>query len=114
MLRDERTLDEQAAAISIRQTLEADLGRTMLTAIGRADAEPARFVVPVGAQEVHVEVSLEPLNARVSASDPTILLLLDELAKAAEKVRSRRTQTVLRQDSESAERTLGDTDDCNR
>ena len=88
----ERALDEEAAALSMHQTLERDLGRTLLRAVREAAEQPAKFVVPLGTEEVHVEMSLEPLNAQISASDITVLPLLEELASVAEKVRSRHTR----------------------
>ena len=108
MLRHEQRLDEQAATISIRQTLEQDVGRTILRAMALVGEGPAKFVVPVGTQEVHVEVSLEPLNPDVGAGDPTVLSLRDELAKAAQKVRNRHRRGVLTQDGEGVDRSPGD------
>ena len=94
MLMHERSLDEQAAALTIRQTLEQDLGRTLLRAVRSAVGKPAKFVVPIGTEEVHVEMSLEPLNPQVDASDVTVLPLLDELARAAERVRNRHAREL--------------------
>ena len=108
VLRHEQRLDEQAATISIRQTLEQDVGRAILRAIALVGEGPAKFVVPVGTQEVHVEVSLEPLNPHVDAGDPTVLSLRDELAKAGEKVRNRHRRGALPQDSEGGDRNAKD------
>ena len=90
----ERTLDEQAAALSMRKTLEQDLGRTLLRAVRGAGDGPAKFVVPIGTQEVHVAMSLKPLSPQMSASDVTVLPLLEELARVAETVRSRHSRDV--------------------
>ena len=49
-------------------------------------------VVPVGSEEVHVEMSLKPLNPHVSPDDPIVLNLMDQVAKAADKVRNRGQQ----------------------
>ena len=93
-LMNERALDEQAAALSIRPALEQDLGRTLLKAVRGAGEKPAKFVVPIGTQEVHVEMSLEPLSPQISSSDVTVLPLLEELARATEKVRSQHARDV--------------------
>ena len=85
----ERAIDEQNAVVSMRQTLEQDLGRTILRAIQGAKDKAARFVVPVGTEEVHVEMSLKPLNSHVGPNDPIVLSLMDELSQAAETVRNR-------------------------
>ena len=89
MLKHERALDQQAAALSIQQTLEQDLGRTLLRAMGSAGEEATKFVVPIGTRELHVEMSLKPLSPQVSASDVTVIPLLNELARVAESVRRR-------------------------
>ncbi|MDE2838714.1 MAG: hypothetical protein OXL97_14600 [Chloroflexota bacterium] len=89
VLKQERMMDEQDAMASMRETLEQDLGRIILSAIGGAKDQAARFVVPVGTQEVHVEMSLQPLNPHVGANDPIVLSLLDQLSQAAETVRNR-------------------------
>ena len=86
-LEHERLMDEQNAIVSMRQTLEQDLGRIILRAVGNAKDKTARFVVPVGTEEVHVEMSLKPLNPHVGANDPVVLNLMDQLSKAAERVR---------------------------
>lgn len=90
VLERERVMDEQEAMISMRQTLEQDLGRIILRAVGNAKEKPARFVVPVGTEEVHVEMVLKPLNPHVEANDPIVLNLMDQLSKAADSVRNDR------------------------
>ena len=88
-------MDEQNAMVSMRQTLEQDLGRIILGAIQGAKDQAARFVVPVGTEEVHVEMSLQPLNPHVGPNDPIVLSLLEQLSQAAETVRNRyRTRHV--------------------
>ena len=89
VLKRERLMAEQNAMASMRQTLEQDLGRIILGAIQGAKDQAARFVVPVGTEEVHVEMSLQPLNPHVSPNDPIALSLLEQLAQAAETVRNR-------------------------
>ena len=89
VLKRERLMDEQDAMASMRQTLEQDLGRIILGAIQGAKDQPARFVVPVGTEEVHVEMSLQPLNPHVGPNDPIALSLMKQLAQAAETVRNR-------------------------
>ena len=89
VLKQQRVMDEQDAMASMRETLEQDLGRIVLRAIGSAKDQATRFVVPVGTQEVHVEMSLRPLNPHVGPDDPIILNLLDQLSQAAETVRNR-------------------------
>ena len=84
----ERVIDEQNAMDSMRQTLEQDLGRIILRAIQGAKDNAARFVVPVGTEEVHVEMRLQPLNPHVAPNDPVVLRLADQLSQAAEKVRN--------------------------
>ena len=81
-------MDQQNAAVSMRQTLEQDLGRIILEAVGSARDETARFIVPVGTEEVHVEMSLKPLNPLVSPDDPIVLNLMSQIARAADKVRN--------------------------
>ena len=85
----EQLMDHQNAIVSMRETLEQDLGRILLGAIRGAKDGTSRFVVPVGSEEVHVEMSLKPLNPHVSASDPSVLNLMAQVAKAADKVRNR-------------------------
>ena len=87
VLERERAMDEREAMVSMRQTLEEDLGRIILRAVGNAKDKTARFVVPVGTEEVHVEMSLKPLNPHVGANDPIVLNLMDQLSKAAARVR---------------------------
>ena len=68
MLRHERDLDEQAVATFIHQTLEEDLLRIILRAIRGAAEELAKFVLPIGTQEIHSKMSLEPLNLKRSTA----------------------------------------------
>ena len=89
VLERERLRDEQNAMVSMRQTLEQNLGKILLQAIRGAKDGKARFVVPVGSEEVHVEMSLNPLNPRVGHDDPMVLNLLGQLADAVDKVRNR-------------------------
>ncbi len=85
----EQLMDQQNAMVSMRETLEQDLGRIPLGAIRGAKDGTGRLVVPVGSEEVHVEMSLKPLDPRVSANDPVVLNLMAQVAKAADKVRTR-------------------------
>ena len=94
-----RLMDEQNAIVSMHQTLEQDLGRILLRAVRGAKDETARFVVPVGTEEVHVEMSLKPLNPYVSPNDPMVLNLMGRLAEAVDKVRNRRRRTSVGSDS---------------
>ena len=89
MLGREQLMDQQNAVVSMRETLEQDLGSILLRAIRGAKDGTGRFVVPVGAEEVYVEMSLKPLNPHVSASDLTVLNLMAQVAMAADKVRNR-------------------------
>ena len=89
VLERERLLDQQQAIVSMRQTLEQDLGRILLNSVRNAKDEAARFVVPAGSEEVHVEMSLKPLNPCVGPDDPMVLNLLGQLADAVDKVRNR-------------------------
>ena len=89
VLEQETLIDEQNAVVSMRQPLEQDLGRLLLRAIRGAKDGTARFVVPVGSEEVHVDMSLNPLNPHVDPDDPMVLNLLEQLADAADKVRNR-------------------------
>ena len=86
MLEHERLMDQQHAVASMRETLEQDLGRILLGAIRSAKDGTGRFVVPVGAEEVHVEMNLKPLNPHTGADDPFVLNLVEQMACAAEKV----------------------------
>ena len=94
VLEHERLMDEQNAMVSMRQTLEQDLGRILLRAIRGAKDGKARFVVPVGSEEVHVDMSLNPLNPHVDPDDPMVLNLLEQLAGAADKVRNRHRRST--------------------
>ena len=84
----EQLMDHQNATVSMRETLEQDLGRILLGAIRAANDGMSRFVVPVGSEEVHVEMSLKPLNPHVSANDPIVLNLMSQVVKATDKVRN--------------------------
>ncbi len=55
----ERLMDQQNAIVSMRESLEQDLGRILLGAIRGAKDGTSRFVVPVGSEEVHVAMSLK-------------------------------------------------------
>ena len=84
----ERLMDQQNAIVSMRETLEQDLGRILLGAIrGKKDGTD-RFVVPVGSEEVHVEMSLKPLNPHVGPDDAIALNLMSQVASAVDKVRN--------------------------
>ncbi len=89
VLEHERLMDEHDAVVSMRQTLEQDLGRILLGAIRSANDGTQRFVVPVGSEEVHVEMTLKALNPHVSPNDPIVLNLMTQVVKAADKVRNR-------------------------
>ena len=93
-LEHERLMDEQNAIVSMRQTIEQDLGRILLRAIRGAKDGKARFVVPVGSEEVHMDMSLNPLNPHVYPDDPMVLNLLEQLADAADKVRNRHRRSA--------------------
>ena len=95
VLEHERLMDQQNAILSMRETLEQDLRRILLGAIGSAKDGTGRFIVPVGSEEVHVEMSLKPLNPHVSSDDPIVLNLMSQVAKAAEKVRNRGRRSAL-------------------
>ena len=90
VLEHERAIDEREAMMSMRQTLEQDLGRIILGAVAGARDKTGRFVVPVGTEEVHIEMSLKPLSPHVGADAPIVLNLMEQLTKAAETVRSGR------------------------
>ena len=94
MLEYERLMYQQSATISMPETLEQDLGRVLLSAIRGAKDGTARFVVPVGSEEVHVEMGLKPLNSHVSPDDPMVLNLMSQLADAVDKVRNRQRQNT--------------------
>ena len=94
VLESERLMDQQNAIVSMRQTLEQDLGRILLRAVRGANDGTARFVVPVGSEEVHVEMSLKPLNPHVRPDDPMTLNLLGQLADAIGRVRNRHRQNT--------------------
>ena len=89
MLEHKRIMDEQDAVISGRQTLAEDVGEILLSAMRTAVDGVARFVVPVGTEEVHVEMSLQPLNPDVERSGRRSLDLSARFAEAAEKARSK-------------------------
>ena len=89
VLEHERLMDEQHAIVSMRQALEQDLGRILLGAIRDAKDGTARFVVPVGSEEVHVRMSLKPLDPHVRPDDTIVLNLMSQVAGAVDKVRNR-------------------------
>ena len=89
VLGHEQLMDQQNAILSMRETLEQDLGRILLRAIRGAKDETSRFVVPVGSEEVHVEMSLKPLNPDVGPDDAIALNLMSQMADAVDKVRKR-------------------------
>ena len=88
VLEREQTMDEQEAMISMRETLEQDLGRIILWAVGTAKDRTGRFVVPVGPEEIHVEIGLKPLSQGVGHDDSIVLNLIEQMAYAAQKVRN--------------------------
>ena len=88
VLEHERLMDQQHAVVSMRQTLEQDLGRILLGAIRSTKDGTGRFVVPVGSEEVHVEMSLKPLNPHVDPDDAIALNLMSQVASAVDKVRN--------------------------
>ena len=88
VLEREQPMDQQNAIVSMRQTLEQDLRSILPRAVRSAKDGTALLVVPVGSEEVHVEMSLKPLNPHVRPNDPMILNLLDQLADAVDKVRN--------------------------
>ena len=90
MLEIERLTDQNRAVVSMRETLEQDLGRILLGATRGVKDGTGRFVVSVGSDEVHVEISLKPLNPHVGPDDPLVLNLVKQLACPAEKVRNGR------------------------
>ena len=100
MVKHQRVMEEQDAMVSMRQTLEQNLGRTILRAIEGAKEKTAKFVVPVGTEEVHVEMSLRPLNPHLSPNDPIALNLLSQLSDAAEKVRNSHKRDLLHRDAD--------------
>ena len=69
MQRRQWKMDAEEAAIYTKGTLERDLGQILLGALSNATDKTARIVVPIGTQEVHVEMSVHPLNPHVSPSD---------------------------------------------
>ena len=89
VLEREQLMDQQDAMVSARERLEQDLGGILLRAIRGAKDGRGRFVVPIGSEEVHVEMSLKPLNPHVGASDPIVLNLMAQVAEAADKARTR-------------------------
>lgn len=103
VLEHERLLDHQNAILSMRQTLEQDLGRILLRTVGAAKDEPRRFVVPVGTKEVHVEMSLKPLNPHVEPDDPMTLDVISQFADAVQKVRNRYKRNSDPSDSKAKE-----------
>ena len=57
-------------------------------AIRGANDGTSRFVVPVGSEEVHLEMSLKPLNPHVGPDDAIALNLMSQVASAVDKVRN--------------------------
>ena len=78
VLECQRLKDYQDSIVSMRHTLDQDLGSIILEAIGSARDEPARFVFPVGTEEVHVEMSLKPLNAHNGGENSIVLNLMKQ------------------------------------
>ena len=94
VLEHEQLMDEQNAMDSMRQTLEQDLGSILLRAIRGAKDGKARFVVPVGSEEVHVDMSLNPLSSHFDPDDPMVLNLREQFADAVYKVRNRHRRST--------------------
>ena len=86
---NEQVLDQRAAECAMRETLEQDLGQIILRTIAGAGDDVARFIVPIGSQEVHVPMSVHPLNTWVSPDDPIFLSLKKQINDAQERVRNR-------------------------
>lgn len=65
-------MDEQDTIVSTRETLEQDMGRTILRGVRGGEDSTARFVVPVGTEEVDVKMSLKPPRPaeRSNGSEP--------------------------------------------
>ena len=87
--RQEREIDERHTLVSVRQQLEQDLGRIVLRAIHGSKHNAASFVVPVGSEEVHVQMSLRPFNGKADPNDPTVLNLVGQIQDAVDTVRKR-------------------------
>ena len=87
--RREREIDERHTLVSVRQQLEQNLGSILLGAIRGSNYEAASFVVPVGTEEVHLQVSLRPINGKVDPNDPIVLNLVGQIQDAVDTVRRR-------------------------
>ena len=85
----EHEIDEQHAQVAVRQQLEQDLGRIILGAVRGSKHEAASFIVPVGTEEVHVQMSLRPLNGKADSNDPIVLNLVGQIQVAVDTVRKR-------------------------
>ena len=51
--------------------------------------EAASFVVPVGTEKVHVQMSLRPLSDKADPNDPIVLNLVGQIQDAVHTVRKR-------------------------
>ena len=80
--------DQLSGHTTMERQLEQDLGRIVLDAIEGATDRTARFVVPVGSQEMHVEMSLQPLNPHPPDAGRFVLDLQRQIAEAEERVKN--------------------------
>ena len=85
--RREWELDRQAAEIMTRRELEERLGHIVLKAIRNASNGVGRLVVPIGTEEVHVDMSIHPLNPHVGPDGRVALDLVKQVGEASERVR---------------------------
>lgn len=95
----QRKQNEQNANIATRLSLEQNLARIILDAIGGAGQNVGRFVVPVRGEEVHVQMSLQPLDAHCVPIPSIVLDLQREFAEAVQEVRNRYRRDLPRDDS---------------
>ena len=80
-------MDQLSAQAAMERQLAQNLGRILLDAIRGATDKTARFVVPVGTEEVHVEMGLRPLST--GDVPPFVLDLQAELSSAVERAKNR-------------------------
>ena len=82
-------LKHRTAGILTEQAYPERLGQIILEAIRNAKDGVGRLVVPIGTEEVHVDMSIRPLNPNVGPDDRVAIDLLRQITEASQVVRNR-------------------------
>ena len=63
--------------------------------------EAASFIVPVGTEEVHLQIGLRPLSDKADPNDPIVLNLVGQIQDAVHTDKNSLMNVEHREDSES-------------